>query len=57
VREPEVRHWIKPLAGLYNPEQQADPASWQTFTNKFMSAVHSLSVVEIDRITRLGKAA
>jgi acid phosphatase type 7 len=35
-------------AGLYNPEQQADPASWQTFTNKFISQVHSLSVVNID---------
>ncbi|HKF05224.1 MAG TPA: hypothetical protein VKB49_23095 [Candidatus Sulfotelmatobacter sp.] len=35
-------------AGLYNPEQQADPASWQTFTNKFISQVHSLSVVDVE---------
>ncbi len=35
-------------AELYNPEQQNDPASWQTFTNKFVSQVHSLSVVAID---------
>jgi 3',5'-cyclic AMP phosphodiesterase CpdA len=35
-------------AGLYNPEQQTDPASWQTFTDKFISQVHSLSVVDIE---------
>jgi hypothetical protein len=35
-------------AELYNPEQQNDPASWQTFTDKFISQVHSLSVVDID---------
>ena len=35
-------------AELYNPEQQIDPTSWQTFTNKFISQVHSLSVVDID---------
>jgi hypothetical protein len=35
-------------AGLYNPEQQTDPASWQGFTDKFISQVHSLSVVDID---------
>jgi hypothetical protein len=34
-------------AELYNPEQQIDPASWQNFTNKFISQVHSLSVVDI----------
>jgi hypothetical protein len=34
-------------ASLYNPEQQSDPASWQTFTNKFISTVHSLSVVDV----------
>jgi 3',5'-cyclic AMP phosphodiesterase CpdA len=34
-------------AGLYNPEQQIDPSSWQTFTDKFISQVHSLSVVDI----------
>jgi hypothetical protein len=35
-------------AGLYNPEQQSDPGSWQGFTDKFISQVHSLSVVDID---------
>jgi 3',5'-cyclic AMP phosphodiesterase CpdA len=35
-------------AELYNPEQQGDPASWQTFTNKFISQVHSLSVVDVE---------
>ncbi len=35
-------------AELYNPEQQIDPASWQTFTDKFISQVHSLSVVDVD---------
>ena len=34
-------------ADLYNPEQQTDPATWQTFTDKFISQVHSLSVVDI----------
>ena len=38
-------------AGLYNPEQQDDPASWQGFTDKFISKTHSLSVVDIDRKT------
>jgi len=35
-------------AGLYNPEQQKDPASWQAFTDKFISEVHSLSVVDVE---------
>jgi 3',5'-cyclic AMP phosphodiesterase CpdA len=35
-------------ADLYNPEQQIDPASWQGFTDKFISEIHSLSVVDID---------
>ncbi|HKE22157.1 MAG TPA: metallophosphoesterase [Bryobacteraceae bacterium] len=35
-------------AELYNPEQQTDPASWQSFTDKFISTVHSLSVVDIE---------
>jgi hypothetical protein len=38
-------------AELYNPEQQTDPASWQSFTNKFISQVHSLSVVDIEAKT------
>ena len=33
---------------LYNPEQQDDPASWQPFTYKHVSKVHSLSLVDID---------
>ena len=35
-------------AGLYNPEQQGKPETWQPFTNKFISQVHSLSVVDVD---------
>jgi 3',5'-cyclic AMP phosphodiesterase CpdA len=35
-------------ADLYNPEQQTDPKSWQEFTDKFVSQVHSLSVIDID---------
>ena len=38
-------------AELYNPEQQDDPGSWQPFTNKFISQVHSLSVVDVDAKT------
>jgi hypothetical protein len=36
---------------LYNPEQQDDPASWQEFTNKHISKVHSLTVVDVDGST------
>lgn len=32
---------------LYNPEQENDPDSWQKFTAKFISTVHTLSVVDI----------
>jgi acid phosphatase type 7 len=35
-------------AELYNPEQQAEPSSWQGFTDKFISTIHSLSVVDVD---------
>ena len=35
-------------AGLYNPEQQDDPASWQPFTHKFLSKVHSLTVADVE---------
>jgi hypothetical protein len=35
-------------AGLYNPEQENDPSTWQAFTNKFISKVHSLTVVDVD---------
>jgi len=41
-------------AELYNPEQQTDPGSWQPFTDKFFSEVHSMSVVDIDgKVLRL----
>ncbi len=33
---------------LYNPEQQDDPASWQEFTFKHVSKVHSLTVADLD---------
>src|SRR5262249_30530413 len=33
---------------LYNPEQQDDPASWQEFTFKHVSKVHSLTVADMD---------
>ncbi|MEO6228650.1 MAG: metallophosphoesterase [Ferruginibacter sp.] len=33
---------------LYNPEQSNDPDSWQKFTDKFISTVHSLSVIDVD---------
>ncbi len=32
---------------LYNPEQQDDPTSWQPFTDKFVSKVNSLTVVNV----------
>ena len=34
-------------ATLYNPEQQDDPKTWQEFTQKFISKVHSLTVAEV----------
>ena len=35
-------------AGLYNPEQQDQPPTWQSFTDKFVSRVHSITVVDVD---------
>jgi 3',5'-cyclic AMP phosphodiesterase CpdA len=35
-------------AGLYNPEQQAQPETWQTFTDKFISTIHSITVVDVN---------
>jgi acid phosphatase type 7 len=32
---------------LYNPEQQDDPASWQNFTVKFVSKIHSLTIADV----------
>lgn len=31
---------------LYNPEQQDDPASWPPFTTRFISKVHTFTVVD-----------
>jgi len=36
---------------LYNPEQNDDPGSWQPFTHKFASKVHSLTVADVDGST------
>src|SRR5262249_28264382 len=36
---------------LYNTEQQDDRASWQEFTVKHISKVHSLTVADIDGLT------
>ena len=35
-------------AELYNPEQQDQPQTWQSFTDKFVSKVHSFTVVDVD---------
>jgi Icc-related predicted phosphoesterase len=35
-------------AGLYNPEMQTMPETWQPFTNKFISQIHTFTVVDID---------
>jgi acid phosphatase type 7 len=35
-------------AGLYNPEMQALPATWQPFTDKFISTVHTITVADVD---------
>ncbi len=34
-------------AGLYNPEQQDRPNTWQTFTDKFISKQHSITVADV----------
>ncbi len=36
---------------LYNPEQQDDRDSWQGFTSKFVSKVHSLTVADVEGTT------
>jgi predicted phosphodiesterase len=33
---------------LYNPEQNNDPDSWQKFTDKFISDVHSLTIADVN---------
>jgi acid phosphatase type 7 len=35
-------------AGLYDPEQQDQPETWQSFTDKFISKVHSITVADVD---------
>ena len=35
-------------ASLYNPEQEDDPSSWQEFTHRFVSKVHSLTVADVN---------
>ena len=32
---------------LYNPEQENKPDSWQKFTNKFISTVHSFTLIDV----------
>jgi len=34
--------------GLYNPEQQKDIDSWQRFTTKFVSTVHSFTIMDVN---------
>ena len=36
---------------LYNPEQEKDVDSWQKFTTKFISTVHSLTVADVKEKT------
>ncbi len=48
--EPQGVIWIVTGAGgagLYNKEQEADTASWQPFTVKFISTVHSFTLATI----------
>jgi acid phosphatase type 7 len=33
---------------LYNPEQNNDPDSWQKFTDKFISDIHSFSQIDVN---------
>jgi acid phosphatase type 7 len=33
---------------LYNPEQQDNPGSWQPFTHKFISKIHTLTVADVN---------
>ena len=35
-------------ANLYNKEQNGDPSSWLDFTNKFVSDVHSFTVIDAE---------
>lgn len=35
-------------AGLYNPEQQDDPDSWEEFTCKFIADKHTITVMDVE---------
>jgi acid phosphatase type 7 len=35
-------------AGLYDSEQQDKPETWQPFTDKFISKIHSITVADVD---------
>jgi hypothetical protein len=35
-------------AGLYDPEQQDKPQTWQGFTDKFISKIHSITVADVE---------
>jgi hypothetical protein len=35
-------------AGLYNPEQDQDRATWQPFTKLFVSRTHSFSILDLN---------
>jgi hypothetical protein len=37
--------------GLYNPEQTKDKDSWQKFTVKFESRVHSFTIMDVNGST------
>jgi len=50
ITEPKGIIYVVTGAGgqeLYNPEQNNDPDSWQKFTCKFISNVHSLTVADV----------
>ncbi len=36
---------------LYNPEQQDNPGSWQSFTCRFISKVHTLTIADVNETT------
>ncbi|MFX4470312.1 hypothetical protein ABTA54_19600, partial [Acinetobacter baumannii] len=51
IQQPNGVIYIVTGAGgqdLYNPEQENDPDSWQKFTHKFISTIHSFTVVDIN---------
>ena len=35
-------------AGLYNPEQQGHPETWQAFTSQYVADTHSLTLVDVN---------